>query len=147
MANIKLTLGQVEGLLNNEELKDLTKMKLPASSSFRLAQVLKKIEPDYETYIESKNILLNRYAVKDDNDKVMTNEDGAILFKDVQSMNKELRSLQNEELDLGVEQFDLKLKDCPEKTSTQEIMLLLLFVKDPENFDKEETKDEPVVQD
>jgi len=147
MANIKLTLGEVEGLLNNEELKDLIKIKLPAAASFRLARVLKRIEPDYETYIDSKNSLFNKYAARDSNDKIMTNENGAILFKDIQSMDKELKDLQNEELDLGVEQLDLKLKDCPEKISTQEIMLLLLFVKDPENFDKEENKDEPVVQD
>ncbi|RLJ03000.1 MAG: hypothetical protein DRP08_04045 [Candidatus Aenigmatarchaeota archaeon] len=147
MANIKLTLGQVEGLLNNEELKDLTKLKLPSASSFRLARALKRMEPEYETYVESKNDLFSRYAAKDDNDKIMTNENGAILFKDIQSMDKELKGLQTEELDLGVEQLDLKLKDCPEKISTQEIIMLLLFVKDPENFDKEETKDEPVVQD
>jgi len=145
MGNVKLTLGQVEGLLNNEELKDLTKMKLPAAASFRLARILKRIEPDYETYVSSKNNLFNKYATRDDNDKIMTNENGAILFKDIQSMDKELKDLQNEELDLGIEQLNLKLNDCPEKISTQEIMLLLLFVKDPDNFDKEETSDEPVV--
>jgi len=147
MANIKLTLGQVEGLLNNDELKDLTKIKLPAAASFRLARVLKNIEPEFAIYVENKNTLFNEYAAKDEKGNVMTNDNGAILFKNAASMDKELKDLQNEELDLGIEQLDLKLKDCPEKISTQEIMLLLLFVKDPDNFDKEETKNGPVVQD
>ena len=77
----------------------------------------------------------------------MTNDDGAILFKDIQSMNKELKDLQNEEINTGIEQLNLKLQDCPSKVSTQEVMLLLMFVKDPDSFDKEETKDEPMVQD
>jgi len=147
MTSIKLTLGQVEGLLNNEKLKDLTNADLPAADSFKLAQVLNKLEPEFNTYVESKNTLFTKFAAKDDTGKVMTNKDGAILFQDIQEMDKELKDLQAVEIDTGVQQLELKLKDCPSKISTQEIMLLLLFVKDPENFDKEETKDEPVVQD
>ena len=141
MANIKLTLGQIEGMLSSDELKNLIKEKFPAASSFRLARILSKVEPEFNIYVENKNTLFNEYAAKDDDGKIMTNDDGAILFRDIQSMEKELQDLQDEEIDLGIEQLNLKLKDCPEKISTQEIMLLLLLVKDPDNFDKEETND------
>lgn len=85
---------------------------LPLKGAYKLNKIRKAVEKENEFYVEKFQEIVNTYAKKDENGQVVFSEDGSqIMIKDgmVAECNKALEELQ--ELEVEIENYDLKLED------------------------------------
>ena len=89
-------------------LGNFTKDKLPTKLSFAVVKNFNKLKSVYKDYDESRALLVEKYAEKDDKGETVRNENGTETFKEecLLDWNKEV----NELLDIDVE-FDIHSVD------------------------------------
>lgn len=131
---INLTYGQAEMLLGNEQFKELAAKPFPIRISFRLARVLKKIDSELEFYLQKKQELIQKYAMRREDGK-LTDENGMVKFETDEGPIQ-ITELASEKLVLNETKIPLSLDKCPD-LSMQETMMLLEFVEEIEDNPEE----------
>lgn len=117
--NKKITLknSNLEALITSEGLGNLKQSPdLPVAFSFRLADLMGKLQPTIKAYVDQKQKLIEKYADKDKDNKPIQSESGMFVFtKQAQWFQKEFGELLSLEFTLDCEKLQISLKDIPEK--------------------------------
>lgn len=119
----KLTIlnSDLEALVTSEGLGNLKQSKnLPITFSFRLADLMGKLQPTIKAYVDQKQKLVEKYGDKDKEGKLIQTEPGLYTFKkqkQAQWFQKEFTELLNLELTLDCAKLRLSVKDIPVKKS------------------------------
>ena len=129
MMNLK-----VSDLLNaTETLQKLAQKELKAKLALSIARVLKEAEREIQNFNEVRMNLIEKYGEKDENDKLITDEDGQckIIPSNVDTFSKELNDLISTELEINAKK--IKLEDLEDLDFTPtEMAVLDPFIEDEE---------------
>ena len=106
-------MDQIIAFRNNGEF--FAGASLPLKGAYKLNKIKKAVEKEGEFYTEKFQEIVDTYAKKDDNGKLVYSEDESqIMIKDgmVEECNKALADLQ--ELEVEIENYNLTLDDLGE---------------------------------
>ncbi|WP_196002018.1 DUF1617 family protein [Clostridium sp. 1001271B_151109_B4] len=107
---MKLTLSNEKIVNTINVLGDLNNAKLPVKVAYAITKNINKINSDLKAYNEEKAKLIDKYAEKDKEGKLKTDEYGNVTLKEeyIQEWNRdmaELLSIENE-IDIHMIQLD-----------------------------------------
>ncbi|MDD2496272.1 MAG: hypothetical protein PHS24_05215 [Bacilli bacterium] len=122
--NIKL--GNLPNIL--ESMSNLLQKEMPIKISYKLSKLNKKLVEEYQQFEESRKLLINKYALKDSEDNIVTqdnivqfNQDNLVLFND------EFEELLNIEFEIDFE--CIKIDDLGDiNISPIDLMILEDFI-------------------
>lgn len=105
-------------------------IKLPLKAAYKLTKIKNAVEKETDYYREKFQEIVDTYAKKDENGELQYNEDGTqILIKDgmVMECNQKLEELHS--LEIGIENFDLKIEDLGDgiEVTTEDLDALMPF--------------------
>ena len=95
--------------LNDKEIIDLQRMKLPIRISYFLKRIMAKIVDESKPYFDQKKIIADKY--KNGNEDIPPESRGLFL--------KDLSELWTMEVDLLIEKQDVRIDDLPEMSVVQ----------------------------
>lgn len=123
----------VENFMNSELLAGVMKKQLPVKLSYFLAVILDKMDKETKIYFEKKKEVAEKYAEKEVDGRMKTNEAGAVMFSNesIAAAEADFIELANVDIDLGVNKFDIDLDKLPD-LSVEEMLLLKPLFKDIE---------------
>ena len=119
----------VEGLYN----KLSGRIDLPIKTVYKLSKFFDTIKKDADFYREKLAEILNEYAQRDEENKVIITEDGkSIKIKEdsISECEQKLKDLADIEVDAP--QIKFSLYELPDGISVQELSLLMPFIKEEE---------------
>lgn len=91
----------------------LMKKNLKGRTAFLLARIARELDKEYNSFNETRMKLVNKYAEKDGNGKVISNNGNTqILPEFIDDFNKEINELMNTTIQLNV--TPIKLDDLSE---------------------------------
>lgn len=88
-------------------LNKLTNMELPIKLSYELSKNIIKVDKELEVYNKERQKLINKYAEKDEEGNLKTNEDGTVRILDIENWNNDLKDLLEIETNVDVHLIDL----------------------------------------
>lgn len=100
----------LRGLVNSVEvLNKLNNMELPIKFSYSLYKNIKNISDELETYNERKSLLINKYALKDENGNIVIDSDKTVQLLDdnIELWNKEINELLDIIVSVDIVKLDL----------------------------------------
>lgn len=97
-----LTDAMTIGAISNKEL--------PIKVSYALAKNISKIEKELEIYNKEREKLIEKYSVKDKNNKTVIDENNQIQIQDecLEGWNKDIKELQDIEVEIDIHKFKLE---------------------------------------
>ena len=103
-------------LTNKKILNDAITMgaisnkELPIKVSYALAKNISKIEKELEIYNKEREKLIEKYSVKDADDKTVIDENNQIKIQDkyLENWNKDIKELQEIEVEIDIHKFKLE---------------------------------------
>lgn len=103
------------------------KTGLPIKVSYALAKNISKIEKELEIYNKERQRLLDKYCIKDDEGKILIDENNQLKIADehLEAWNKDINDLLDIEVDIDIHKFnedDLLNSNCD--LTPSEIMLI-----------------------
>lgn len=112
-----MTIKQIMQINNN--LEKIFDKKLPIKFSFILAKNKRKIQDILDIYQQERIKLLKKYAKKDENGEIITDEEGKVKIQHFNTFSKQLDELLNLQQDIKLDKiseeefnnYDLKLYD------------------------------------
>lgn len=128
--------SDLEGLTASEGLSNLKQNKnLPIVFSFRLADLMGKLQSTIKAYMEQKQKLVEKYGDKDKDGKLIQASPGMFMFTTkAQWFQKEFTELLNLTFTLDCEKLQLSMEDIPKGIiSADDIIALMPII----NFLKE----------
>lgn len=115
----KLTLknADLEAISSSDGLGNLKQNKdLPVTFSFRLADLMGKLQPTIRAYVGQKTKLIRKYGDKDGKNKLIQNEAGLYLFtKKAKWFQKEFSELLDLEFTIASEKAQISINDLQVK--------------------------------
>jgi hypothetical protein len=131
---IKIYLGEIDSILMS--LQTLINKELPIKLSYSLSKLEKTLESEYKLLAEKKNELINKYAERDDKNKVILlnpDEFGRQEIKIKEGLKEEsltkLNELYNIETEINFEPISLDLLGDI-SISPKDLLVLDRFIKD-----------------
>lgn len=112
-----------EGIMN-----ELSSLRLPAKTAYKISRIAKKVETELKTFYEMRLKIVQEYGEKDENGElVLAGPDSAkIREESISECNKELEDL------LGVQvEFNDNLKISIDSFGDKDIPLIVLHILDP----------------
>ena len=105
-------------------------IKLPLKAAYKLTKIKQAVEKETEYYGEKFQEIVDTYAKKDEDGNLMYSKDGTqILIKDgmIAECNQKLEELH--ELEIGIENYDLKIEDLGDgiEVTTDDLDALMPF--------------------
>lgn len=90
------------GVISNKEL--------PVKVSYALAKNISKLEKELEIYNKEREKLIEKYSVKDDDNKTVIDENNQIKIQDkyLEDWNKDIKELQEIEVEIDIHKFELE---------------------------------------
>jgi len=121
-----------------ESLNTLNKKELPFGTSFKIARAIKLLATDYETAMEKRKEIINKYGAKDDKGELKIESNGTILpMPDKQEVwNTELKELFDVEVEVDLKPIKLsefEFKDENRQTTVEPkdlVPLIDLLIED-----------------
>ena len=121
-----------------ESLNTLNKKELPFSTSFKIAKAIKLLATDYETAMEKRKEIINKYGAKDEKGELKIESNGTILpMPDNQEVwNRELKELFDVEVEVDLKPIKLsefEFKDENRQTTVEPkdlVPLIDLLIED-----------------
>lgn len=101
-----MELKAIDILNKFESLTKLADKELDLSTAITIAKNLKELSLSKDIIDKKRNVLIVKYAEKDENENVVQNDDGSVKILDVTSFNKEISDI----LDTTIEVNISKLK-------------------------------------
>ena len=88
----------------------ISNKELPIKVSYALAKNISKIEKELEIYNKEREKLIEKYSVKDKNNKTVIDENNQIQIKDecLEDWNKDIKELQDIEVEIDIHKFKLE---------------------------------------
>ncbi len=98
-----------KALLNSiSNLRVLSKKQLPVKVSYAIAKNISKIEKELTIYEIERQKLIDKYAKKDNEGKVVADNNGQIKFKDKENWEKDINELLDIEVEIEFHKFNIK---------------------------------------
>lgn len=113
-------------------LRKISNTELPIKVSFNLAKNIGIIEKELETFNNEKSRIIEKYAVKDADNKVIVAENGTvnIASENVQAWNIEISELLKQENKVDLYSLDIKdIEKCNLLITPSEILLIDYMLK------------------
>jgi hypothetical protein len=91
------------------DLKPIMEKDFTARTAYWLAKVIQKVETEANAYFTQKQKLIEKYAAKDENGKMVSLDGGRVKLEDSEKFQAEFKELLEIEVDFGIEKipFDL----------------------------------------
>ena len=88
----------------------ISNKELPIKVSYALAKNISKLEKELEIYNKEREKLIEKYSVKDKNNKTVIDENNQIQIKDecLEDWNKDIKELQDIEVEIDIHKFKLE---------------------------------------
>ncbi len=124
--------SDLEGLLNCDGLANLRKNKdLPIIFSFRLADLLGKLQPTIKAYSDQKQKLIEKYADRDKEGKLVEQRPNMFVFSTkAQWFQKEFTELLDIEISVDGPKLEIKKEDIPKGTISADDIISLMAIID-----------------
>jgi len=121
-----------------ESLNTLNKKELPFSTSFKIAKAIKLLTTDYETAMEKRKEIINKYGTKDEKGELKIELNGTILPMPAKQevWNRELKELFDVEVEVDLKPIKLsefEFKDEHRQTTVEPkelVSLIDLIIED-----------------
>lgn len=117
-----------ERLLNDAPgLSQLTQKSLPVKISYAIAKNVAKIESNLKIYNKEKQKLIDKYSVKDEDEKTIVDENGQITIQKefLENWNEDIKELQSIEVEIEIHKFSINdLFNSSIAMSPGELMIL-----------------------
>ncbi|SCJ49797.1 Uncharacterised protein [uncultured Clostridium sp.] len=88
----------------------ISNKELPVKVSYALAKNISKIEKELQIYNTEREKLIEKYSVKDDDNKTVIDENNQIKIQDkyLEDWNKDIKELQEIEVEIDIHKFKLE---------------------------------------
>lgn len=126
---IEITLNEL--LDSASVMQELAKKPMKTKVAFQVARLIREIEKEYSLFQDARKGLIERYAEKNENGELKTDENGnfTVPKEKIEIFNKELKEMLEQTLSLNVE--PICIEDLGEADFTPaDMMLLAPFVKE-----------------
>ena len=113
---VKITMEQIIDFRNSGD--SFRSAELPLKGAYKLNKIRKNVEKEADFYSDKFQEIVDTYAKKDEEGNVVFSEDGnqiMIIEDKIEECNEKLLDLQN--LEVEIENYDLKLEDLGENLS------------------------------
>lgn len=113
---VKITMEQIIDFRNSGDF--FGSAALPLKGAYKLNKIRKNVEKEADFYSDKFQEIVDTYAKKDEEGNVVFSEDGnqiMIIEDKIEECNEKLLDLQN--LEVEIENYDLKLEDLGENLS------------------------------
>ena len=103
-----------ERLVNDaSKLKEVAQRQLPVKASYAIAKNINKIESELKIYNKEREKLIDKYAEKDEEGKIVSYENGNVKFKEdcIELWNKNVDELLKIENEVEIHKFPISLLD------------------------------------
>lgn len=99
------------------------------SLAFKIARLVRELEKEMQTFNTERQKLLTRYCVKDENNELITAENGTvqIIPDKVDAFNEEFDSLLNTELEINADKLPINAIDDFELTPQEMLNIEVFF--------------------
>lgn len=98
-------------ILNNAmTIGTISNKELPIKVSYALVKNISKLEKELEIYNKEREKLIEKYSVKDTDDKTVIDENNQIKIQDkyLEDWNKDIKELQEIEVEIDIHKFKLE---------------------------------------
>lgn len=98
-------------ILNNAmTIANISNKELPVKVSYALAKNIYKLEKELQIYNKEREKLIEKYSVKDEDNKTVIDEHNQIKIQDkyLEKWNKDIEDLQNIEVEIDIHKFKLE---------------------------------------
>lgn len=104
---IQVTLNDI---LNNIQIfREISMKTLPIKTAFRVARLIRELDKESATFDESRRIIIEKYAERDENGEMKQTEEGNIILQQdkIAECNNELNDLLNTEIEINADKLNL----------------------------------------
>lgn len=102
---MKLTNRNILESINN--LRAVAQKQLPVKVSYTISKNISQIESELKIYEKERQKLIEKYAEKDEDGKIISDERNQIKFADVVGWDKDIKELLDIENDVDIRKFKL----------------------------------------
>lgn len=120
---IEITIGE---LINSQStFRELATMPIRLKTSFAIARIIREVEAEMNIFEQSRQVLLDKYSVKDENGQPKTTDDGNIMIQTdlIDNYNKDVQELLAEKITLNANPIRLEELENLELTPSQVYMI------------------------
>lgn len=129
---------KVSELLNSQEvLKELAQKPMRAKTSYAVARIIRDVENEMATFDKTRQEILKKYCIKDENGEMKINEEGNVTIEDgkIDEYNQEIKDLLESRITLSSAR-PLILKEIEDMELTpSQIYSLSCFIQDDEEVE------------
>lgn len=88
----------------------ISNKELPIKVSYAIAKNISKLEKELQIYNQEREKLIEKYSVKDDDNKTIIDENNQIKIQDkyLDAWNKDIKELQEIEVEIDMHKFKLE---------------------------------------
>lgn len=129
MSKVKLSNRKI--LTDVNILKSISQKQLPVRVSYAIAKNINKIEGELKLYNKERGKLVDKYAEKDKEGKVISDENRQIKFKDQEGWNKDINELLDIENEIEIHKFNIaEFNNKPCEFSPSELMTIDYMIEE-----------------
>ncbi|MFL0245533.1 hypothetical protein [Candidatus Clostridium stratigraminis] len=119
-----------EKIINSiQGLSEIAKKPLPVKVSYAIAKNISKIDAELKIYDKERAKLIEKYAEKDNKEKVKADKNGQIILKDFESWDKDIKELLAIENEVDIHKFKLSELEGHNMTPA-ELMLIDYMIEE-----------------
>lgn len=113
-------------------LRNISEKKMSAKTAYQFARIIREVENELKSFQEARNKLIERYGKKDENGKILEDENGnVVIFPDKkEKFDEEADDLLKTKIKINCEQVMLEDISNDNNFSPAEIGELFLFIKE-----------------
>jgi hypothetical protein len=99
------------------------------SLAFKIARLARELDKEMQTFNEERQKIIQKYAKKDENGELITDENGNVTFDTdkVQEVNEEFNSLLSTELEVNADKLPMDCMDSFELTPQEMLGIEMFF--------------------
>lgn len=103
---INTTLNDI--LNNNDIFRQVYQSPMPARTAFKIARLIRELEKENTTFNESRDKILEKYAMRDDNGAMMQEDNQVMISPDrTEDFQKEIDSLLKTSVEINADKLTL----------------------------------------
>lgn len=114
-------------------LWEISRKEWPVKVSYALSKNISKIEKELEVYNKEREKIIEKYSVKDENNKTIIDEDNQIKIQDdyFENWSTDINDLQSIEVDIDIHKFKLdELINQDFKITPNEMMVIDCMIEE-----------------
>lgn len=113
-----------------EKLKQNTSLTI--KTKFQLNRLFLEISPHIDFYKNELNLLVQKYAARDDNNEIITNDNGVSIQKEnIEEFSKRMVELQDTEVEISEYSFsEADFDKVSDEITVMDLMALMPFIKE-----------------